>query len=164
MRPSVRDAVTKPADFIADPDVVLLDLPASTGEEAVRTLHAALAEHAAAVTDAPRFLAELIDRMRLSPVTIAEDIALPHARTDAVSRLVLAIGRAPDGVPFDVEHPRVRLVFLIGTPRSAVTEYLRVVAALTRLLRDPAVRSGLMTATDENEFRSMLASRAAAKR
>ncbi len=156
--------MTKPADFIADPDVVLLDLAAATGEDAVRSLHAALAARSGLVTDAPRFLTELLDRMRLSPVTIAEDVALPHARTDAVSRLVLAVARMAAGVAFDAEHPGVRLVFLIGTPRDAVTEYLRVVAALTRRLRDPAARSGLMTATDENEFRSMLASRAAAKR
>jgi mannitol/fructose-specific phosphotransferase system IIA component (Ntr-type) len=156
--------VTAAADFVADPDVVLLDLPAGTAEDAVRHLHAELTAKVDALTDAPRFLAELLERMKVAPVAIADDIALPHARTDAVSRLVLAVARLADGVAFDPEHPQVRLVFLIGTPRNAVTEYLRVVAALTRLLRNPAARSGLMTATDETDFRSMLASSVAASR
>jgi mannitol/fructose-specific phosphotransferase system IIA component (Ntr-type) len=142
----------------------MLDLAASDGESTVRALHAALKRNDG-ITDSAPFLADTIERMKLAPVTIADDIALPHARTDAVSRLVMAVGRVTGaGSAFDAEHPHVHLVFLIGTPRSAVTEYLRVVAALTRRLRDPAARSGLMTATTEDDFRSMLASRVAANR
>jgi mannitol/fructose-specific phosphotransferase system IIA component (Ntr-type) len=156
--------VSGATEFIAHPDVVMLDLPASSGDGAVRALHAAMAK-SEGVTDGARFLSDVLERMQLAPVTIADDIALPHARTDAVSRLVMAVGRVGGGgCAFDPDHPRVRLVFLIGTPRSAVTEYLRVVAALTRILRNPAARSGLMTATTEDDFRSMLASRAAANR
>jgi mannitol/fructose-specific phosphotransferase system IIA component (Ntr-type) len=156
--------VSSPAEYVADPNVVLLDLPAGTADEVIRALHAGLVAGTAAVTDGPRFLADLQERMAVAPVTIADDVALPHARTDAVSQLVLAVARLKPGVAFDASHPRVRLVFLIGTPRGAVTDYLRVVAALTRLLRNPAARSGLMTATDEADFRSMLASSVAANR
>ena len=153
-----------PTEFIAEPDVVLLDLPARPGEEAIRALHRRLAAESDAVTDAPRFLDELLERMRIAPVCIAEDIALPHARTDAVRRLVLGVARAPEGIAFDAAHPRVQLVFLIGTPKSAVTEYLRVVAALTRLLRPPAARAALMAAADEAEFRALLSGGVAAQR
>lgn len=158
-----------PIEFLAEPDVVALDLAASSGEEAVRTLHARLADPARAgastvITDAAGFLTDVLGRMRLASVCLADDIALPHARTDAVSRMVLAVGRASGGVAFDPEHPAVRLVFLIGTPRRDVGEYLKVVAALSRLLRPPEVRSGLLAARDEAEFRSLLAGRPAATR
>jgi mannitol/fructose-specific phosphotransferase system IIA component (Ntr-type) len=142
----------------------MLDLQAESGESAVHALHGRLAAVSDAVVDAPQFLADVIARMRLSPVCIADDIALPHARTDAVSRMVLAVARTSGPVVFDPTHPGIRLVFLIGTPKSAVTEYLRVVAVLSRVLRNPATRSGLYAASDEAEFRALLSGGVAASR
>ena len=102
--------------------------------------------------------------MRLSPVCIADDIALPHARTNAVSRLVLAIGRTEGPLPFDSQHLGVRLIFLIGTPKRAVTEYLQAVSVLSRMLKNPATRAGLYAASDEAEFRALLSGGLAARR
>jgi mannitol/fructose-specific phosphotransferase system IIA component (Ntr-type) len=157
-------AVGSPTEFIAEPDVVMLDLHADTGGDAVRVLHERLAATTDAVTDAPRFLSDLIARAQLAPMCIAEDVALPHARTSAVSRLVFAVGRSEQGVAFDAQHRRVRLVFLIGTPKGAVTEYLQAVAMLSRILRNPATRAGLYAANDEAEFRALLCGGVAAHR
>lgn len=156
--------VNSPADLIANPDAVTLDLRATSGEEAIRALHGHLGLAGGGVTDAPQLLADLIERAQVASVCIADDVALPHARTAAVERMVLAVGRATAAIAFDAEHPRVRLVFLIGTPKSAVTDYLKVVAALSRLLKDPATRNGLLLAPTETEFRALLARGATAKR
>lgn len=153
-----------PTKFIAEPDVVVLDLQARTGEEAVRALHQRLAFGSDAVVDPPRLLAGLLDRMALAPVCIASDVALPHARTDAVSRMVFAVGRSAEGIAFDAQHPGVRLVFLIGTPRNEMMGYLQAVAALSRVLRNPATRAGLFAAADAAEFRSLLSSGVASPR
>lgn len=151
--------VNKAAELIANPDVVVTDLRATTGEEAMRELHARLAAVPGAVTDAPQFLAELLERAQVSSVCIADDVALPHARTAAVTRLALAVGRATADIAFDAEHPRVRLVFLIGTPKGAVTEYLKLVAALSRLLKNAEARAALLTAPDEAALRAVLSQR-----
>jgi mannitol/fructose-specific phosphotransferase system IIA component (Ntr-type) len=155
--------VSLPTELIAEPDAVMLDLEAESGEAAVRVLHERLAAVSDAVLDAPNFLADLTLRMRLAPVCIADDIALPHARTHAVSRMVLAAARSRQPIPFDPLHPAVRLIFLIGTPKAAVTGYLQAVAVLSRRLRDPATRAGLYAATDEAEFRALLSGGVAAR-
>lgn len=134
----------------------MLDLPARSGPEAVRLLHETLVSGNQAVTDPASFLAGVLDRMALAPVNIAPDVALPHARTDAVTRMVLAVGRAEQPIVFDAGHPAVRLVFLIGTPKHAVSEYLQAVAALSRLLRTGGTREALYAARDEAEFRAVL--------
>ena len=102
--------------------------------------------------------------MLLAPVCIADDVALPHARTDGVSRIVLAVGRTRQPIPFDAAHPAVQLLFLMGTPKDAVTGYLQAVAALSRFLRKPGKRDGLCAATDETEFRALLSGGVAARR
>jgi len=144
-------------ELIARPDVVMLDLAATSRDSALRTLHAELARQPG-VTDGELFLKDMLERVGLAPVCIATDVALPHARTTAVERIVLGVGRlAAPGVGFDGDHPNVRLMFMIGTPRQHVEEYLKLVAALSRLLRKTGAREALIQAPNETEFRALLA-------
>ena len=146
----------QPNQLLVQPDAVLLDLVANSREAALSGLHARLAL-SPAVTDAPQFLHGLLERAMLAPVCIAPDVALPHARTAAVERLVLGVARvAAPGVGFDSEHPAVRLIFMVGTPKQQVEEYLLAVAAITRLLRLDGVRAGLLSVRTEAEFRALL--------
>jgi CBS domain-containing protein/mannitol/fructose-specific phosphotransferase system IIA component (Ntr-type) len=72
-------------------------------------------------------------------VAIAPDVVLPHYRTDAVDRLLVGLGVAPqglDGSDLGI-YSRPRLVGLILAPRETTTLYLQAVAVLARLLRDP---------------------------
>jgi mannitol/fructose-specific phosphotransferase system IIA component (Ntr-type) len=134
----------------------MLDLTAGSREVALRALHAKLAL-VPGVTDAERLLLDVLERAMIASVCIAPDVALPHARTTAVSRLVLGIARlAPPGVGFDGEHPAVRLMFMIGTPRRQVEEYLQLVAAISRLLKTPGARDALLAAKTEGVFRATL--------
>ncbi len=139
----------------------MLDLVATSRETALRALHAVLAKQPG-VNDGERLLRDILERVMVAPVCIAVDVALPHARTTAVDRIVLGVARlSAPGVGFDGEHPNVRLMFMIGTPRQQVEEYLRLVAALSRLLRKPGAREELLTAPTEAEFRALLARGAA---
>ena len=65
--------MSSPTELIADPDAVMLDLQAESGEAAVRMLHQQLVILSDGVIDAPRLLAEVTSRMRLAPVCIADD-------------------------------------------------------------------------------------------
>ncbi len=122
----------------------------------MRALHARLVGNPA-VTNADVLLKELLSRAEMSSVCIAPDVALPHARTPAVKRLVLAVGRSVGPLAFDANHPAVRLVFLIGTPKQMVTEYLQLVAGLSRMLKNETVRNDLLAAKTEADFRAVLA-------
>jgi mannitol/fructose-specific phosphotransferase system IIA component (Ntr-type) len=149
--------VNSPTTLISNPDAVMLGLRAASGEDAIREIHARLVAQPGVVRDGPRLLSDLIERGRMSSVCIADDVALPHARTSAVDRLVLGVARTDAGVPFDAEHPAIRLIFLVGTPKESVAEYLQMVAAISRLLRNPIARGALLSAPDEADFRALLA-------
>lgn len=153
-----------PTDFFADAHSVVLDLEVGSGVAAVEALHQRLVTDNDAVRNAPQFLADVRARMLLAPVCLSGELALPHARTDAVSKMVVGIARTVGPLAFDAEHPSVRFIFLIGTPKAAVTEYLQAVAALSRFFRNPAARDRLLAAVDEAEFRAVFAGSAAALR
>ena len=103
------------------------------------------------------FFSEILERERISTTALAYDVAIPHARTEQCTEILLAVGRSVAGVDFGVPNSQpVRLVFLIGTPKQMVTEYLRVVGNLARLLRQDSLREKLITAADAREFIQLL--------
>lgn len=132
-------------------DFLNLNLAARTASEVIRELHDGVSG-ADGVTDSDSFLQALFDRQALGVNCLDAEIALPHARTTAVSRFILAIGRSANGVAFEGQYPAIRLVLLIGVPRDAVSEYLRWTAYLIRSLRSETFRQALLTARSEHEF------------
>ncbi len=79
-------------------------------------------------------------------------ICIPHARTGAVSDLVMSVGRSSEGVRFEgIPYP-VRYVFCIGLPSALNAEYLRIVGLLARILRDPEGEAELREAASRGAF------------
>ena len=98
------------------------------------------------------FYNELLARERLDTTYLGNEIALPHARTEHVKSIVLAIGRSDAGVHFENCNQTVRLMFILGTPKSNPTDYLMVVSTLCKILKEPANRELLMSAATPEEF------------
>jgi len=104
------------------------------------------------VTNFAGFYEELLARERIESTCLGNEIAFPHARTDSLKGMVLAIGRSTTGVWFENSGQSVKLIFVIGTPKRMVTDYLSVVGGLARLLKDPATREKLITVPTVEEF------------
>jgi mannitol/fructose-specific phosphotransferase system IIA component (Ntr-type) len=102
------------------------------------------------------FYNELLARERLDTTYLGNEIALPHARTEHVKSIVLAIGRSDTGIHFENCNQTVRLMFILGTPKSNPTDYLMVVSTLCKILKEPANREALMSAATAEEFAAAL--------
>jgi CBS domain-containing protein/mannitol/fructose-specific phosphotransferase system IIA component (Ntr-type) len=94
-----------------------------------------------AIRDVPAVERALLSARGRDVVAIGDQVALPHFRTDAVDRLVLALGVAT--VPLDTSDTTLtippRIVALVLAPPEAATRYLQTVAALAKLFRDDSV-------------------------
>jgi len=109
------------------------------------------------VTNFGSFYEELLARERVESTCLGNEIAFPHARTDSLKGMVLAIGRSTQGVWFENCNQTVKLIFVIGTPKRMVTDYLSVVGGLARLLKDASTRENLISAPNVEEFIATLA-------
>lgn len=139
------------------PERVRLTLTAVEAEAAIRET-AALLQSAPEVLDWEALLPALLARAPcLADEGASFAFCLPHARTEAVSTMVMSIGRAPEGLAFPGCAAPVRYIFCLGVPQALATDYLRIVGLLTRTLRDPATESMLQTATSAAEFIDELA-------
>ncbi len=98
------------------------------------------------------FYNELLARERVDTTCLGNEIALPHARTEHVKKIVLAVGRSDAGVLFENSNQTVKLMFVLGTPKSNPTDYLILVGALCRLIKDEAHRAALLAAATPEAF------------
>lgn len=98
------------------------------------------------------FYDELLARDRLDTTSLGNGIALPHARTEHVRKIVVAVGRCDAGIPFDDKGEIVKLFFVLGTPKTKPGDYLAVVSALCKLLRDPGDRAAFLAAPTPEAF------------
>jgi fructose-specific phosphotransferase system IIA component len=137
---------------LLSPEKISLDLQAKQKTTALREVAGLLAQNKC-VGDFEAFFNEILERERVSNTALGHDVAIPHARTDQCSNILVAVGRSQDGIDFEAKDGQpVRLIFLIGTPKQMVTDYLRVVGNLARLLRQDDLRQRLLNAPDAAEF------------
>ena len=140
---------------ILNPRHVLLDLQAATGDEAVQKV-ASLLRQDERVRDWIGFYNSLKDLPHCIDATDDFEICIPHTRTDCVNTMVMSVGRSQAGVAFSKAGKPVRYIFCIGLPKEMASEDLRIIGAIARFFKDPAMIRRLDEASSATEFISIL--------
>jgi mannitol/fructose-specific phosphotransferase system IIA component (Ntr-type) len=141
---------------LLDPARITLSLPATKRTTAIHDVARMLETHPD-VVDFPGFYQELLARDRLDTTSLGNGVALPHARTEHVARIIVAVGRCDAGVAYEEGTDPVRLIFVLGTPKSNPGDYLMLVGSLCRLIKDPANRETLFAAPTPEAFIAAIA-------
>jgi len=98
-------------------------------------------------------LAALRQREETMSTGIGFGIAIPHASSDRVSKVVAAFGRSSTGIEFDsLDNAPVRFVVLFVVPKDQFQAHLRTLAAIAKFLNDRTVRERLGTAASASEI------------
>lgn len=136
---------------LLDPARINLDVQNTKRTSALNEVAKLLESHPD-VANFQGFYNELLARERVDTTCLGNEIALPHARTEHVKKIVLAVGRSLPGVFFENSNQNVRLMFVLGTPKTNPTDYLILVGALCRLIKDAPHREALFAATTPDAF------------
>jgi nitrogen PTS system EIIA component len=88
---------------------------------------------------------------------IGSGLAFPHAKTDAVPRIVLAMGIAPGGVEFGAPDGRdVQIAFILASPSSEVGAHVRALATVSRIMSGGGMTEKIVNAKDGHEAIDLL--------
>jgi mannitol/fructose-specific phosphotransferase system IIA component (Ntr-type) len=136
---------------LLDPSRILLHIQSTKRTAALNEIAHQL-ESNPDVTNYRGFYDELLARDRLDTTSLGNGVALPHARTEHVKKIVMAVGRSDAGIPFEQNGEVVKLFFVLGTPKTKPGDYLAVVSTLCKLLRDPGDRNALLAAPTPEAF------------
>ena len=135
---------------------VLLEGHATDKKDALHTLVGLMAKQGN-VADVETYEACVLKREEEGSTGVGEGVAIPHAKTSAVTRPGLAFMRCLDGVEFDsLDGQPAKLFFLIAAPDSKDNVHLDVLSRLSTLLMDPDFINGLMAVTSEDELFALI--------
>ncbi len=131
---------------LLDEDLVAYNLKSSTKQEAIsELLNLVRAKHPG--YDYAAILQSILDREQIENTSYGRGIAFPHARTDAVTEMHVAVGISPEGLsdttPDDIP---LRVVCLMLTPSSIAKLYLQTLSAFASLARNPEMLTAVASA------------------
>jgi PTS system nitrogen regulatory IIA component len=99
----------------------------------------------------------LMERENLGSTGIGDGVAIPHGKMDELQDIVLIVGRSIEGVEFSaIDNKPCNIFFLVLAPEHVAGLHLRILAHVSRLLRDPEFRQAFMQAKDGKGLRDLL--------
>jgi mannitol/fructose-specific phosphotransferase system IIA component (Ntr-type) len=123
-----------------------------------------VAQHQVKPEDREVVLAVLRQREETMSTGIGFGIAIPHASSDRVDKVVAAFGRSTTGIEFDsLDNAPVKFIVLFVVPKDQFQTHLRTLAAIAKFLNDRSVRERLATAASSEEILAIFESTAPGK-
>jgi nitrogen PTS system EIIA component len=136
---------------LISPEVVKVGLSSLDKPSVLRELLQILID-AGKVSNKDEILDALLQRESLQSTGLEAGIAVPHAKSAAVSSLTLAIGIAPNGIDFDaIDHQPSKLFFLMLAPPDQSGPHIEALAEIARMSKSKAFCSALMKADSVQE-------------
>jgi len=141
---------------LLDRDLILMDMRAADKVGVIRELAGLLARHNR-VHDADVLAQAVLDRESQGSTGIGEGIAIPHAKSQAISDIVIAFGRSKSGVDFQsLDGKPAYLFFLLVTPEDRPGDHLKLLARISRIMRNTALREQLLRCTQPEELQKLI--------
>jgi len=127
-------------------------LRARTKRDAIAEL-VELLERAHGLDSHGEILDRVLRREAMMSTGIGNGVAIPHGKARLVDRLVDACGVAREGIDFEsVDGEPATLFILLVAPESGGAMHVKVLANISRLLKEESVRRSLREAEGPQEF------------
>ena len=79
-------------------------------------------------------------------------LAIPHAKTDGVKGLQIALGIKKEGLDFEsLDGKPANLIFLVLSPRSTSGPHIQTLAVISRNLKEKPIRDSLVNAKSKQQ-------------
>ncbi len=89
----------------------------------------------------------IFEREEMMSTGVGKGLALPHAKTPAVTDTVVALATLDEPVDFDaIDNEPVRIVFLLVGPPEARSLHIRLLSRISRLMNREIFRERLLQA------------------
>jgi len=114
-----------------------------------------LATPVARIADVKRedLMRVLMERERLGSTGIGQGIGIPHGKLKSLKSLVLGFGVSRNGVDFESMDGRPTYIFfLLVTPENSMGLHLKLLARISRILKNDNFKEKLLNASDRDEI------------
>ena len=120
---------TNIADYIRV-EAVELDLKSRNKNNVIKELYENI-KKLGIIKDEELALKDLFAREEMGSTGIGKNVALPHAKTDAVDELIMTVGISKEGIDYGaIDEENVNIFFMFLCPRNKNQEYLKTLARI----------------------------------
>lgn len=103
--------------------------------------------------DTSSILDILKQRESLGSTGIGDGVAIPHGKTSNLHDIVMAFGRSEDGIAYDsLDGKPVHLFFMVLAPENSAGQHLKILAKISKMLKDEFFRKKLLEANSKNDL------------
>jgi len=111
-----------------------------------------LADKSGRIRDKEEALRAVMAREEMMSTGLEHGIAIPHAKTDSVSEIVMALGISKQGIDFEsVDGEPSKIFFLLLAPETAATANVKLLAQIARVTSSAEFRSRIVSADSPAE-------------
>jgi PTS system fructose-specific IIC component len=136
------------------PAGVVLEIKAAEKKGVIEALLEAVAANGGLGRDKKAsVLQALLERESLTSTGLGYGLAVPHVKTDDVDKIQIIFGRSVRGIDFEsLDGNPAHFFFLVLAPTREIEAYLRVLSAISFLMKDEANRRGILRAKSAEEI------------
>ncbi len=102
-------------------------------------------------------LQDVLEREQYLSTGLENGLAIPHAKTDGVKKLVLAFGISAKGVDFEsLDGKPAKFIFLMLSPKDTSGPHLKALGQITRTFKSGELGSKLLEAGTPDTVKALL--------
>jgi len=105
------------------------------------------------ILDQEKFAKDIRDRETIMSTGIGLGIAIPHAKSEHVKDMTIALGVSRSGVEWDsLDGKKVHFIVMIAAHTSQHNDYLKILAKVALILKSEKKRSQLLAASEPKDI------------
>lgn len=132
-------------------ETIRADLKATDKKGVLEELGAPVADFAGIKLD--EIVRVLMERERLGSTGIGGGIGIPHGKMKGLESLTLGFGLSRKGVDFEsIDNRPTHIFFLLLTPENSAGLHLKLLARISRILKNEPFKAKLLGARDQDEI------------
>jgi PTS system nitrogen regulatory IIA component len=136
-------------------DSILVDLKSNDKKGVLEELVKPVA--AVAGVDQEKLVRVLLERERLGSTGIGAGIGIPHGKLKDLKSLVIGFGLSRKGIDFEsMDGLPTHIFFLLITPENSTGLHLKLLARISRILKNELFKEQLLNAVDRDEVLAII--------
>jgi PTS system nitrogen regulatory IIA component len=136
-------------------EAIITDMKSKVKSEVIEELVASISKITG--INSAELIKVLLERERLGSTGIGGGIGIPHGKLKNLESLIMGFGLSRKGVDFEsIDSRPTHLFFILLTPENSTGLHLKLLARISRLLKNESFKKKLMKATDSNQVYSII--------
>lgn len=137
-------------------ETIELDLKGKNKNSIIKELYENL-KMTKLIKDEEMGLKDVLAREEIGSTGIGRGVGLPHGKTEAVDEMIITIGISKNGIEYDaIDDQDVKIFFMFLCPKNATQEYLKVLARISRWIREENFTENILNAKSKEEIMEII--------